>query len=335
MFENPVNCRIFAADKHLYRKPKNKIDMAKYINPFTDWGFKRLFGQEFSKGLPISFLNDLLEGELKVKDVTFHDKEQLASTKDLRGIIFDVYCTTDTGEHVIVEMQNRYQPFFINRSLYYGCRAITGQRKKSETLETPELYQLVPVYTICFMNFMPEEDELNQLRTDVILADRDTGKQISNKLRFVYLSLPYFKKTAEECETNFEKWIYVLKHMEALDRMPFTATNKIFKELAQYAASHNLTAEEQEKYDESMKVVTDYYSGLVGSYMRGEKQGRADGMAEGMVKGMAKGMAEGLAKGRAETRKTQIETAARLRAMGLSDEQIAKATGLSQEEMQH
>ena len=175
----------------------------------------------------------------------------------------------------------------------------------------------------------------HQLRTDVILADRDTGKQISNKLRFVYLSLPYFKKTAEECETNFEKWIYVLKHMEALDRMPFTATNKIFKELAQYAASHNLTAEEQEKYDESMKVVTDYYSGLVGSYMRGEKQGRADGMAEGMVKGMAKGMAEGLAKGRAETRKTQIETAARLRAMGLSDEQIAKATGLSQEEMQH
>ena len=51
--------------------------MGKYINPFTDWGFKRLFGQELSKDLLISFLNDLLEDELHVKDVTFKDKEQL------------------------------------------------------------------------------------------------------------------------------------------------------------------------------------------------------------------------------------------------------------------
>ena len=63
--------------------------MGKYINPFTDWGFKRLFGQEFSKDLLISFLNDLLEGELHVKDMTFKDKEQLADTKDLRGCIYE------------------------------------------------------------------------------------------------------------------------------------------------------------------------------------------------------------------------------------------------------
>ena len=63
--------------------------MGKYINPFTDWGFKRLFGQEFSKDLLISFLNDLLEGELHVKYVTFKDKGQLADTKDLRGCIYE------------------------------------------------------------------------------------------------------------------------------------------------------------------------------------------------------------------------------------------------------
>ena len=51
--------------------------MGKYINPFTDWGFKRLFGQEFSKPLLISFLNDLLVDELHVKDLTFRDKELL------------------------------------------------------------------------------------------------------------------------------------------------------------------------------------------------------------------------------------------------------------------
>lgn len=71
--------------------------MANYINPFTDWGFKRLFGQEFSKELLISFLNDLFEGELHIKNVTFKDKELVPSTKDIRGSIFDIYCEADDG----------------------------------------------------------------------------------------------------------------------------------------------------------------------------------------------------------------------------------------------
>ena len=105
--------------------------MGKYINPFTDWGFKRLFGQEFSKDLLISFLNDLLVDEMHIRDVTFKDKEQLADSKDLRGCIFDIYCETDNGNHFIVEMQNRWVPFFINRSIYYASKAIVGQRKKT------------------------------------------------------------------------------------------------------------------------------------------------------------------------------------------------------------
>ncbi len=82
--------------------------MANYISPFTDWGFKRIFGQEYSKDLLISFLNDLLEGEVHIKDVTFKDKELLPESKDLRGCIFDIFCETDEGKHFIVEMQNRW-----------------------------------------------------------------------------------------------------------------------------------------------------------------------------------------------------------------------------------
>ena len=76
--------------------------MGRYINPFTDWGFKRLFGQEFSKDLLINFLNDLFEGEFQIKDVTFKDKEQPGETNDLRGCIFDIYCVTDDDKHFIV-----------------------------------------------------------------------------------------------------------------------------------------------------------------------------------------------------------------------------------------
>ena len=98
--------------------------MGKYINPFTDWGFKRLFGQEFSKPLLISFLNDLLVGELHVKNVTFKDKELSPPTKDQRGIICDVFCETDNGERFILEMQNKWQPNFIDRSICYACRCV-------------------------------------------------------------------------------------------------------------------------------------------------------------------------------------------------------------------
>ena len=106
--------------------------MGKFINPFSDWGFKLIFGQEITKDLLICFLNDLLKGEHTITDLTFKDKEQLPETKDMRGIIYDIYCTTDQDEHIIVEMQNRYQEHFIDRSLYYASRAIVSQGVKGD-----------------------------------------------------------------------------------------------------------------------------------------------------------------------------------------------------------
>ena len=114
--------------------------MGRYINPFTDWGFKRLFGQEFSKDLLINFLNDLFEGEFQIKDVTFKDKEQLGDTNDLRGCIFDIYCVTDDDKHFIVEMQNRWVPFFVNRSIYYASKALLPNVRNLMKLVSAQLF---------------------------------------------------------------------------------------------------------------------------------------------------------------------------------------------------
>ena len=132
----------------------------------------------------------------------------------------------------------------------------------------------------------------------------------SDKLRFIYLSLPFFDKSEEECETGFEKWIYVLKYMEVLERLPFTAQKKIFDHLAKLADVRCLSSEEQEKYDESIKAVDDYYSGLYGSYVEGEE------------KGIAKGKAEGKA-----------EVARNMMAMGMPWSQIVQLTGLTEEQL--
>ena len=311
--------------------------MGKYINPFTDWGFKRLFGQEFSKDLLISFLNDLLVGELQVKNVVFKDKEELPSTKDQRGIIYDVYCETDKGERFILEMQNRWQPNFLDRSICYACRSVLEQVDKGKK-ERENAYRFLPIYTVCFMNYMPDHEELSKFRTDIVLADKESGEIASNKLRFIYLVLPLFKKNVDECVTDFDKWIYVLKHMEALSRMPFTAQKEIFKQLEEYADSHRLTRKEWEAYENSLWIARDNMACMAAAENaakeKGMAEGRAEGRAEGMAEGRAEGMAEGMAKGMAEGKtKAIIETAKRLLNMGLDMEQVAQGTGLSIEEV--
>ena len=311
--------------------------MGKYINPFTDWGFKRLFGQEFSKDLLISFLNDLLVGELQVKNVVFKDKEELPSTKNQRGIIYDVYCETDKGERFILEMQNRWQPNFLDRSICYACRSVLEQVDKGKK-ERENAYRFLPIYTVCFMNYMPDHEELSKFRTDIVLADKESGEIASNKLRFIYLVLPLFKKNVDECVTDFDKWIYVLKHMEALSRMPFTAQKEIFKQLEEYADSHRLTRKEWEAYENSLWIARDNMACMAAAENaakeKGMAEGRAEGRAEGMAEGRAEGMAEGMAKGMAEGKtKAIIETAKRLLNMGLDMEQVAQGTGLSIEEV--
>ena len=309
--------------------------MGRYINPFTDWGFKRLFGQEFSKDLLINFLNDLFEGEFQIKDVTFKDKEQLGDTNDLRGCIFDIYCVTDDGKHFIVEMQNRWVPFFVNRSIYYASKAFVAQRKRFDEAgdRTPVLYQFVPVYVVCIMNFMPREHEVTKFRTDVALREKSSDTIFSDKLRFIYLSLPFFDKSEEECETGFEKWIYVLKYMEmdeVFKNLPLAEQKKMLDHLAKLPDVRYLSSEEQEKYDESIKAVDDYYSGLYGSYVEGEEKG----IAKGRAKGRAEGRAEGRVEGRAEGELSKSLTIARnLLAMGMTLPQIVKATGLNEEQL--
>ena len=285
--------------------------MSRYINPFTDWGFKRLFGQEFSKDLLISFLNDLFEGEFHIQNVTFKDKEQLADTKDLRGCIYDVFCETDDGKHFIVEMQNNRAVNFVNRTLCYASKAITSQREKEKTKDEPTFYELVPVYVISFMNFLPHaEDEVSEFKTDVMLREKGSEEAFTDKLRFIYLNLPLFKKKAEECVTDFEKWIYVLKHMATLERIPFETQKKIFKRLAEVADSRCLSKEEMEKYEESQRQVTNYNLGMYSAWQEGNQKGIAEG----------------------ELSKS-LSIAHNLLLMGMSLEQVSQATGLTKEQL--
>lgn len=304
--------------------------MGRFINPFTDYGFKFLFGREVEKELLIDFLNDLLVEEHVITDIQFLNNEQLPEVKTERGIIYDIYCVTDTGERIIVEMQNREQPYFKDRALFYLSRAITQQAKKGIWD-----FQLDAVYGVFFMNFVMNKDIPAKIRTDVVLADRDTGKVFNGKFRQIFIELPNFNKEEDECSTDFERWIYILKHMDTLDRMPFKARKAVFERLEKMASKANMTQEERAQYEEEWKFYNDYFNTLDFAQKKGLEEGRKKGLEEGLEEGKKEGRKEGRKEGKEEGMlEARIETARKLKELGVATEAIASATGFSPDEIE-
>ncbi len=270
--------------------------MTKFINPFTDVGFKRIFGQEINKDLLIDFLNSLLVGERHIHDIQFLDKEILGESVADRNCIYDIYCTDENGEQFIVEMQNRRQAYFRERAVYYLARAISRQGERGLAWQ----FNLKAVYGIFFMNFRLE-DIKPKLRTDICLEDRDTHELFSDKMRFVFLQLPLFDKEENECENDFERWIYVLKNMDTLQRLPFKARNAVFQKLEEIVDIASMSKEDRIKYDESIKV---YRDNLV-TELYAVQQGRQQGIQQ-----------------------EKTDVARRMKAKGYADADIADMTGL-------
>ena len=299
--------------------------MAKFINPFTDVGFKRIFGQEFSKPLLLDFLNSLLEGEKHIVNLTFLDKEQPALYDEDRSLIYDIYCETDEGEHIIVEMQNKSQPYFKSRSIYYISESIARQGERGSSWN----YAIDSVYLIAFLNFIPL-DFKQQFRTDVVLAEKNTVDQFSDKLRMIYLQLPLFKKEADECENQVERWIYLLKNMETLSRLPWAAQSAVFKKLESIADVGAMSRDERLKYDEALRKYRDTISVFEGARMDGLMEGRMEGRKEGRKEGLMEGRMEGRMEGQ---RSEKMENARKMKTYGLALDMIAEITGLSIEEV--
>ena len=287
--------------------------MGKFLNPFSDVGFKRIFGQEMSKPLLLDFLNNLLEGERHITDLRFLDKEQLPVSSDDRSLIYDIYCKTDTGENIIVEMQNRPQASFKQRTIYYAAGSIARQGERGSEW----CYDIKAVYCISFLNFA-QSDISTEFRTDVALMDMGSGRLFSDKIRLIYLQLPLFTKDVDECSNDFERWIYVLKNMETLNRLPFAAKSAIFKRLAEITDIASLSKQERMMYDESLRKFRDTIVVMEGARLSGVEQGRIEGRVEGRAEGKAE---------------EQRRIARGLLEVGTPVSTIAKVTGLSEDEI--
>ena len=303
----------------------NRIFRDRYINPYTDFGFKMLFGTEMNKELLISFINSLLSGKEVIRDLTYLNTEHLGTSEADRRAVFDVYCENERGEKILIEMQRGEQQFFKDRSLYYATFPIREQGEKGEWD-----YRLKAVYVIGILNFKFDSEDDNYFHHEVQLMDVCTKQVFYDKLTFIYLEMPKFNKSEDELVTMFDKWLFVLRNLSRLMARPAALQDRIFTRLFEAAEIAKFTKEQYEAYEESLKVYRDWQNTIVTA----EQKGIAKGMEKGLAEGRAQGVAEGLAKGIAEGRMEQnIANARSMKLAGLDYEIISQVTGLSKDEI--
>ena len=288
----------------------------RYVNFYTDFAFKRLFGTEPNKELLISFLNALLHGREEIREITYLNTEHLGTQEYDRRAVFDVYCVNEKGEHFLVEMQKGEQQFFKDRSVYYSTFAIREQAPRGEWN-----YGLKGIYTIGILNFCFNKKDSSYYH-EVKLMDTATREVFYDKLTFIYLEMPKFTKTEAELSTMFDKWLYAIRNLPSLLERPRALYEKVFQRLFEAAEIAKFDRRERYEYEESLKVYRDWFSVMETAELRGEERGHAKGLKEGHAKGLEEG-----------THKANVATASRLKQMGFSVEDIQKATGLSEEEI--
>ena len=288
----------------------------RYVNFYTDFAFKRLFGTEPNKELLISFLNALLHGREEIREITYLNTEHLGTQEYDRRAVFDVYCVNEKGEHFLVEMQKGEQQFFKDRSVYYSTFAIREQAPRGEWN-----YGLKGIYTIGILNFCFNKKDSSYYH-EVKLMDTATREVFYDKLTFIYLEMPKFTKTEAELSTMFDKWLYAIRNLPSLLERPRALYEKVFQRLFEAAEIAKFDRRERYEYEESLKAYRDWFSVMETAELRGEERGHAKGLKEGHAKGLEEG-----------TRKANVATASRLKQMGFSVEDIQKATGLSEEEI--
>jgi predicted transposase/invertase (TIGR01784 family) len=268
----------------------------------TDFGFKKIFGQEESKNLLKSFLYEILKLNNPIKDITYLPMEQLPETKYERVSVFDLFCVDEKGNRFLVEMQRARQTNFKERMIYYSTFLIAKQAERGAGWK----YDLDAVYCIGILNFSMS---LNGHYLNLVkLKNDETNKVFYEKLTYVFIELEKFNKQLHELQTPTDKWIYLLKHLAEFCEVPQELSDSYLSKAFDLAKLAALEPKELDMYETSLKVARDNYNALTTA--------RAEGKAEGRIE-----------------EKTKIALSMLNKNMDVN--MVSELTGLSKEEIRH
>ena len=225
---------------------------SKYVNPLTDFGFKKIFGEEPNKDILISFLNQILPEQHQIEDLSYAKNERLGAGEVDRKAIYDLYCRASTGERFIVELQKAKQNYFKDRSIFYSSFPIQEQALKGDWD-----FKLAAVYTVGILDFIFDDHRQEEQLYHIVELKDQRNEVFYDKLKYIYLELPKFRKTEAELESDFDRWLYVFRHLAELESRPVALQDRIFKKVFEVAEISNFTAREREAYEESLKYYRD------------------------------------------------------------------------------
>ncbi len=275
---------------------------ARYINPFTDFGFKKLFGEEINKDLLIDFLNGILPAQHKIKELTYKKNENLGSGLVDRRAVFDIYCQSANGDRFIVELQKAKQNFFKDRSVFYATFPIREQAEKGEWN-----FELAAVYCIGLLDFVFDDGKENPNYLHEVKLKDGQNKVFYDKLTFVYIEMPKFLKNEEQLETQFDKWLFFIKNLENFEHIPKRLQNKIFEKAFETAEVARFVPAQIQAYEDSLKYYRDLKNVVDTGFEEGKAAGRAAGIEEGIKEGIKEGKKEGIKEGIKEGKKEGIK----------------------------
>lgn len=305
-----------------------------YIDPLTDFGFKKLFGEETNKDIIMSFIRNVLELETPLVDISFLNKEQLPETSDERIGIYDIFCKSLDESYFIVEMQKNKINFMKDRMVYYTTfpirkQAIKGKFEVEIDGERKEIewnYELSSVYCIAVLDFT-FDGKGACVKRNSIRDDKPPHNLFYDKLHYVTVELPLFdeRKVEYSLDKPLNKWLYFLKWLETFEEMPeIFKEDPVFEKAFEVARVANLTRRERILYEESLKRSRDSYAIMETA----EKEAREKGWEEGRKEGSKKRAIE-IARSMLQ-KKMDIPLISEL--TGLTEEDVARFRKLSETE---
>jgi len=311
----------------------NSIKMkAKYINPFTDFGFKKIFGEQAGKELLIDFLNALIPQANKIIDLNFKNTEHLGQKELDRNAIFDIYCENQSNEKFIVELQKAKQNYFRERTIYYSTFPIREQAEKGEWN-----YNLNAVFCIGILDFTFNDYESEPEKSEVvhtIKLKNQHGNTFYEKLTYIYIEMPNFNKLEENLSSRLDKWLFFIKNLEDFQSIPSIFSDEIFEKAFEKAELAKFGQEEMDKYESSLKLYRDLKCVIDTAFIEGRSEGKIEGLEEGRQEGLEEGRLEGLEEGRLEgLQEGKYNMAKLLKDNGVQIQLIIQTTGLTREEI--
>jgi len=246
----------------------------KYINPFTDFGFKKIFGDPNDTSLLESLINDILglKGEDKIKTIIFKNGELLPDSPEDRKAIFDLYCTDEKGQDFIVELQKVHQEHFQSRALYYTTFPIQEQAIRGKWN-----FSLTPIYFIGLLNFEVNKfQDSQEFLHHGKITDIKTKDVMYENLNMIYVEIPKLKKTKEELSNHLEWWLYTLQNLNQLQEVPTRLKGDVIEKAFDKAEFINLPKVEQDKYHKNLKVYRDLLNSIDTAHAEGKIEGKIE-----------------------------------------------------------